>query len=87
MTKVEQQVYNFIKRNLGWICVVIITMIRLGICFYLRRYESGDFQQDLQHWYEEIKMNGGLTAMKQQCGQPGPVFCFCLPCMKDTAIW
>lgn len=68
MTKVEQQVYNFIKRNLGWICVVIITVIRLGICFYLRRYESGDFQQDLQHWFEEIKMNGGLTAMKQQVG-------------------
>lgn len=68
MTKVEQQVYNFIKRNLGWICVVIITLIRLGICFYLRRYESGDFQQDLRHWFEEIKRNGGLTAMKQQVG-------------------
>ena len=68
MTKVEQQIYNFIKKNLGLFCIIAVTFIRLGICFYLRRYESGDFQQDLQHWFEEIKMNGGLAAMKQQVG-------------------
>ena len=68
MTKVEQFIYNFIKRNLGVICIIAVTIIRLGICFYLRRFESGDFQQDLQHWFDEIKNNGGWLGMKQQVG-------------------
>lgn len=84
MTKVEQQIYNFIKKNLGLFCIIAVTFIRLGICFYLRRYESGDFQQDLQQWFDEIKMNGGLAAMKQQVGNYNIPY---LPCMKDTAIW
>lgn len=68
MTKIEQYIYDWIKKNLGLLCVIAVTAIRLWICFYLRRFESGDFQHDLQPWFEEIKANGGWQAMKQQVG-------------------
>ena len=68
MTKIEQYIYDWIKKNLGLLCVIAVTAIRLWICFYLRRFESGDFHQDLQPWFEEIKANGGWQAMKQQVG-------------------
>ena len=39
MTKIEQYIYSFIKKNLGLFIVIAVTFIRLGICFYLRRYD------------------------------------------------
>ena len=86
MTNVEQQVYNFIKRNLGWICVVLITMIRLGICFYFRRFESGDFQHDLLGWFEEIQANGGINAMKQQVGNYNITYQLIIACMTYLPV-
>lgn len=86
MTNVEQQVYNFIKRNLGWLCVVLITMIRMGICFYLRRFESGDFQHDLLGWFEEIQANGGMKAMKQQVGNYNITYQLIIACMTYLPI-
>lgn len=86
MTIVEQQVYNFIKRNLGWLCVVLITMIRMGICFYLRRFESGDFQHDLLGWFEEIQANGGMKAMKQQVGNYNITYQLIIACMTYLPI-
>lgn len=86
MTNVEQQVYNFLKRNLGWLCVVLITMIRLEICFYLRRFESGDFQHDLLGWFEEIQANGGMNAMKQQVGNYNITYQLIIGCMTYLPV-
>ena len=38
MTKIEQYIYDWIKKNLGLLCVIAVTAIRLWICFYLRRF-------------------------------------------------
>ena len=43
MQKIEKKIINFIEKNIGWICIGAVTVIRLMICFYVRRYESGDF--------------------------------------------
>ena len=40
MTKIEQYIYDWIKKNLGLLCVIAVTAIHLWICFYLRRYEE-----------------------------------------------
>lgn len=54
MQKIEKKIINFIEKNIGWICIGAVTVIRLMICFYVRRYESGDFNADLLPWFVEM---------------------------------
>ena len=49
MTKIEQYIYDWIKKNLGLLCVIAVTAIRLWICFYLRRFESETFIKICSH--------------------------------------
>ena len=53
MQKIEKKIINFIEKNIGWICIGAGTVIRLMICFYVRRYESGDVNADLLPWFVE----------------------------------
>lgn len=68
MQKIEKKIINFIEKNIGWICIGAVTVIRLMICFYVRRYESGDFNADLLPWFVEIKADGGIRALEHQVG-------------------
>lgn len=38
------------------------------ICFYVRKYESGDYNADLLPWFLEIKEAGGIQALHKQVG-------------------
>lgn len=65
---VEKKIIDFIEKNIGWICIIAVTIIRLIICYYVRRYESGDFNSDLLPWFVEIKADGGIKALSHQVG-------------------
>ena len=68
MQKIEKKSINFIEKNIRWICIGAVTLIRLMICFYVRRYELGDFNADLLPWFVEIKADGGIRALEHQVG-------------------
>lgn len=60
MLKIERKIADIIEKNTGWFCIAVVTVIRLMICIYVRRYESGDFNADLLPWFAEIKADGGM---------------------------
>ena len=68
MSKIEKKILDFLIKNIGWLCIVAATLIRVMICFYVRRYESGDFNADLLSWFLEIKSAGGIQALHKQVG-------------------
>lgn len=68
MSKIERKILDFLIKNIGWLCIVAATLIRLMICFYVRKYESGDYNADLLPWFLEIKGAGGIQALHKQVG-------------------
>ena len=68
MLKIERKIADIIEKNTGWFCIAVVTVIRLMICIYVRRYESGDFNADLLPWFAEIKADGGIRALGHQVG-------------------
>lgn len=68
MFKVEEKLADFIKKHILLICVVLTTLAAMYVRYKMLNYESGDFIYFLKPWFEYLKTNGGLYALKSYPG-------------------
>lgn len=68
LKKAREGIWNFIVKRKEIIFFIIITLLSLWIRTLSIDFESGDMYHFLRKWYEEIKLDGGFTALKNNIG-------------------
>ncbi len=63
-----EKIWNFIEKNIFIIFFFIITAISIYTRIVLLDYVSGDFNGCIQLWFNELKENGGLHALRLDIG-------------------
>lgn len=64
----SEKIWKFIEKNKVIIFLAIITIISIAIRMYSIDIESGDYCQFLEPWFNELKDNGGLSALNMDIG-------------------
>lgn len=64
----EQKIWEFVDKNLLLIFFIIITFLSLFIRIKLINIESNDYLAFLSPWFDNLKENGGLSALKYYNG-------------------
>ena len=64
----SEKVWKFIDKNKIFIFFIIITVISIAIRLCGIENESGDYCQFLEPWFNELKDNGGLSALNMDIG-------------------
>lgn len=64
----ENKIYEFIKKHIIGIGFIIITIFALAIRYYFMRYQTWDYIGFLSQWFEKIKAEGGIYALKSSIG-------------------
>ena len=67
---------NFIQRNHYYIYVVISLILALAIRIPFFRFESGDYRNDLTHWFDQVVANGGVLSWGTPIGNYTPFYCY-----------
>lgn len=68
MIELERKMWKFIDRNKIYIFFIIVTVISLLFRSSLLSNSFGDYDSYLKPWFEELKANGGLNALKLEIG-------------------
>lgn len=68
MSRAEQDILNYIKKNSVALFLIIITFLAALVRFRARHFLSVDMQIYLLPWYDEIKAGGGLAMLGGQVG-------------------
>jgi len=64
----KDKFWKFIDKNLFVIFFIIMTIFSIVIRTYFMDFESGDYTLFLEGWFNELKENGGLLALKNDVG-------------------
>ena len=72
--KEEDKLWKWIDNNHLFLFLVSITVIGVLIRLYLMSYQSGDYDMFLKPWFQELKANGGLLALKKEIGNYTPIY-------------
>lgn len=72
--KFEDKYVMFIKKNIDFFLILIITMISLFIRFNLFSYKSSDYDLFLSKWFLFLKEHGGLKALKYTIGDYNQIY-------------
>lgn len=64
----EKKCLNFITENYKIIFIIIITFLALIIRYFMLDFMSGDYVNFLSQWFDYLKDNGGLSALKSYPG-------------------
>lgn len=68
MFKVERKLIEFFEKNYLTIAFVLITILSLIIRISMLNYESSDYISFLSGWFDYLKANGGIFALKNYPG-------------------
>ncbi len=68
MTNVEKNFLNFFHKHYIKILVAIITILAVLIRFIFLKFESDDYTIFLHNWFDYLKQNGGLNALRHYPG-------------------
>lgn len=68
MLKYEKRFVDFCEKNYLLIAFVLITVLSLGIRFFMKDFESGDYLFFLEGWFDYLKDNRGILALKNYPG-------------------
>ena len=68
MGRMERRFWDFIIRHRLKIFVIVSTFLSALVRYELRNIVSGDMQNCFLPWYEEIRSEGGLSALAAQVG-------------------
>lgn len=80
--RLEKLVIGFCEENIGVILTVVATLGRLAICYWGRKYESGDYIGFLLPWFKEIQQGGGWKALGHQVGNYNMTYQFLIAIMS-----
>ncbi len=63
-----EKIWKFIEKNKFMLFFIVITIISIYARIVLIDYVSGDFYYCIEPWFNELKENGGLSALKLDIG-------------------
>ncbi len=63
-----EKIWDFIEKKKFIIFFVIITVIAMYARISMLAFVSGDFYACIEPWFNELKVNGGLSALKLDIG-------------------
>ena len=68
MLKYEEKFIKFCEKHYLLISFIILTLLSLLIRLFMLDFESGDYLAFLEHWFDYLKNNGGLFALRDYPG-------------------
>lgn len=68
MLKYEEKFIKFCEKHYLLISFIILTLLSLLIRLFMLDFESGDYLAFLEHWFDHLKNNGGLFALRDYPG-------------------
>lgn len=68
MFNFEKKILLFIDKNKQEFCFIAITLFFLVLRLSMFKFQSNDYKNYLNPWYEQIAHMGGLNALKEQVG-------------------
>lgn len=84
--KLDDIIFNFLKKYCFEILFFTITVISLKIRTNFIRLQSGDFQNFLYNWFMQIKESGGIFALKQEIGDYNIPYLFIIAILSYLPI-
>ena len=84
--KLDNIIFNFLKKYCFEVLFFIITIVSLKIRTNFIRLESGDYQNFLYTWFNQIKEGGGLLALKQEIGDYNIPYLFIIAILSYLPI-
>ena len=68
MLKFEKKFLDFIEKHYLLLSFLFITICSFALRYFMRRFESGDFNCCLYPWFQYLKNNGSLKALASYPG-------------------
>lgn len=68
MLKFEKKIVKFCEQNYLTIAFIFINILAVTIRYFMRGFESGDYITFLEPWFDYLKNNGGIFALKNYPG-------------------
>ena len=68
MFMVEKKFYSFIEKHILIIFLVFISLLAVGIRFFMLDFETSDYTLFLKKWFEYLTENGGVSALDNYPG-------------------
>ncbi len=67
-------IWNFVNENTNFIYFILISFLALAIRIILFKYNSGDYDMFLEHWFNDLQSYGGLPGLAQNIGNYTPIY-------------
>lgn len=74
MLKSERKMVDWFKKNYLIIGIIIVTILAFLVRYYMLDFVSRDYTNFLSHWFEYLKSNGGILALKDYQGDYNPPY-------------
>ena len=68
MYKFEKKVIDYLQKNYLVVSIIVVTIMALLARNYFIKFQSNDYKSFLSNWFDIIKINGGLRALKDYPG-------------------
>ena len=68
MTKLEKKLLDFVDNKINILFIIVISLLALFLRYKAINFESGDYTHFLSVWFDYLKDNGGLLALKNYPG-------------------
>ncbi len=68
MINFEKKIINFLEKHIHVVFILLIILLTLFMKIKLLDFESGDYQSFLKDWFDYLKNNGGIYALKSYIG-------------------
>ena len=68
MLKIEKKMVDWFKNNYLIIGLIIVTILACLVRYYMLDFESGDYVSCLSPWFDYLRDNGGILALKNHPG-------------------
>ena len=72
--KISNYIWKIIDKRKNLIFFLIVTIIAIFIRKQFMYYQSPDFYGCVQEWFNELKENGGLSALSRNIGNYNPPY-------------
>lgn len=68
MLKLEKNIIEYLEKHICLVFTIIVILLTLFIKIKMLDFESGDYQLFLKDWFDYLKDNGGIYALKSYPG-------------------
>ena len=71
---IENKIWKFIDKHPYSLYFFLVTLFSLIVRIVLIKYPSGDYDMFLKPWFNELKINGGILALRMNIGYYTPIY-------------